>query len=228
MSSRRLHISLEIAGSTRKRPENKGYNCTDIPLASDASRKDTNLMHLAESTLPKLDCLRHSMDAIAASARDCGGNVFKRFIYHPIIMRTKVRRALLSNTQALENTAQRSEDAWTSLLREFRRKGEPFSFQLEDLKDVRCRVAEIESDLDSVLSDLHVISQQFPGIAVRIQVAAEKIKQIQCRYIALIVSEDDPQMIASAERHYADGKLMDIETFANGLLRNQPMPSRQG
>lgn len=208
-----------MGDSTEKQPENKGYTCTDIPLAVDATSKDTKLyMQLAKSLVPELDFLRQSMESIAAAETGYRGE-WSRYIFFPV-RSIKILFGLCANARAMERLARESDSSWQEMLAHIRSGDKTFSFGSAMRKDVLARCSDVESDLTSILSRLTTISEDYPRLAGRIKTAVERLRVVQCRYIPLIVKDDDAQMIASADRHYAEGTLMDIETFANGLLRH--------
>lgn len=201
--------------------QEKAINCTDIPVATRIDTEDTRFrMQLAQFPFPiaQIDRLSQSLETITSVAGNCKTNRWVSYLLHPIV-HAVMWREMRKCAAMMEEMDRESSDTWKRLLEAYRgASGKVFALTNTERSAARDECSKREASLDSLISSVTgSISRTYPRTASRIIVAATRIKQVQCRNFKAVIVLDDPQMNASADRHYADGTLMDLETFANGL-----------
>ena len=205
-----------------KTSEKQAYGCADIPLAARMDSEDTNLrMHLAH--VPRLDYLQPFLDCISSERGSSKQGSPMSLL--SVFRRAQVQLCFWKNVRRAEAAMRQSDVNWFEILNMYRSGGKFLTVEEDQRRAILDRATETEKQLLSILSALPDIERRYPKLSARLRFAIERILKVQCENIPTLVRGYDEGMLADAERHYAQGTLMELKTFANGLQRYQPQPS---
>lgn len=120
--------------------------------------------------------------------------------------------------QRTEDLVKKSERLWRAQLQEVRKQkpgfyvfDEAYAKQYHEQSKERLKVlCEIENSMRD-LSEIHA------KYADRVALAIDKLKKYEVHYQGLLIPRVNEDVLRDSEERYAQGQLLDVETFVNGL-----------